>query len=263
MIEHRRARRHRRKKRLQLVEQPLVEHARVRSRFIHVVLENVPAGEDQVVESGQRNKLFNLRRTPVGALAQSHRSHLSQRPDRFCQPLANRLHARHKRGRNRTHARDHYSQLPFRGLDRAVGLRVTARLRLRLHVILNFCEECFRCCRRFCGLVPCRHILAASSVRICMDVQTLYVLVSGGTFANESGQTRRKSVQRGGRIIERRRSPCCGRVQLTIRSCRAARLRLRGTAAAPFSTCVCSSDEHDKYFALDSGANFLHSEITS
>jgi hypothetical protein len=29
--------------------------------------------------------------------------------------------------------------------------------------------------------------LAASSVTICMDVQTLYVLVSGGSFANRAG----------------------------------------------------------------------------
>jgi hypothetical protein len=37
-----------------------------------------------------------------------------------------------------------------------------------------------------------------------MDVQTQYVLVSGRTIANKSGQTRRISVQRGSGIIKRR-----------------------------------------------------------
>jgi hypothetical protein len=37
----------------------------------------------------------------------------------------------------------------------------------------------------FADLFRVAILLAASSVRICMDVQTLYVLVSGRTFANE------------------------------------------------------------------------------
>jgi hypothetical protein len=87
VIEHGGARLHRGKKRLQLVEQPLVEHSGVRGRFVHVVFENVPAGEDQVVEAGQRDEFLDLRRAAIGALAEPHRSHLRERADRFRQAL--------------------------------------------------------------------------------------------------------------------------------------------------------------------------------
>jgi len=46
----------------------------------------IPAGKDQIVEPGQRNKLFDLGRTPICALAQPHRSILRQRPYGFASP---------------------------------------------------------------------------------------------------------------------------------------------------------------------------------
>ena len=51
VIEDGRARSDGREKWLQLLEQTIVEHPRIRGRFVHVVFENVPSGEDQIVKS--------------------------------------------------------------------------------------------------------------------------------------------------------------------------------------------------------------------
>jgi hypothetical protein len=112
-------------------------------------------------------------------------------------------------------------------------------------------------------------ILAASSVRIFRDVQTLYVLVLGGTFANDSGQTRRKSLQWRRRNIERKamsedNHPSICRKSLPSDSFQAVvRLSIQGRAERPEALSLVSADASNEIFALDTGADFLHSEITS
>ena len=78
VIKDRGAWRHRRQERFQLIEQALIEHARVRSCVVHVVLEDVPSGEDQIIESSERDEFLHLRRTAVGALAEAHGAHLCE-----------------------------------------------------------------------------------------------------------------------------------------------------------------------------------------
>ena len=63
---------------LQLGQQFLVEDARVRGGLIHVVLEDVPAGEDDVVQVGERNKVLDEGRVIVRALAKADGAHLRE-----------------------------------------------------------------------------------------------------------------------------------------------------------------------------------------
>jgi len=110
-------------------------------------------------------------------------------------------------------------------------------------------------------------ILAASSVRIFRDVQTLYVLVLDGTFANDSGQTRRKSLQRRRRNIERKAMgednfPSICRKSLPSDSFQGV-VRLFLKAKRPEVPSLASADASNEIFALDTGADFPHSEITS
>ena len=69
VIEYGRARGHRRQKRLELLQHPVIEHARIRRSLVHVVFEDVPPREDQIVERGERNELLHFWRASIGALA--------------------------------------------------------------------------------------------------------------------------------------------------------------------------------------------------
>src|SRR5215813_3399664 len=69
-VEHSLARFDRPQKRLDLVEQLLLEHSGMDGRFVRVFLKDVPAGEDQVFEAGQRDELADLGRPALGALTQ-------------------------------------------------------------------------------------------------------------------------------------------------------------------------------------------------
>ena len=122
VIEHGSARLNRREKRLQLLEQAVVEHARIGRGFVHVVFEDVPAGEDQIVESGERDKFLHLGRAPVGALAQAHGAHLRERSDGLRQAFADGLDAGDEGGGHRAHARNHHAELALGGLDGAVSV---------------------------------------------------------------------------------------------------------------------------------------------
>ncbi len=87
LVEDRLARLDGRQERLHLVEQRMVEHAGIARRRVHVVVEDVPAGEDQVAQVGQRHKVLDLGRAALGALAQADGAHLRQRPDGLAMPL--------------------------------------------------------------------------------------------------------------------------------------------------------------------------------
>ena len=64
------------KERLDLVQQFLFEHAGFLGGGVHIVFENIPAGEDQIVKIGQRNKILDQGRAAVGALTQTNGGHL-------------------------------------------------------------------------------------------------------------------------------------------------------------------------------------------
>ena len=117
LVEDRLARLDRRQERLHLLQQRAIEHACLARCGVHVVFEDVPAGEDQVVELRQRNKVLDLGRAAVGALAQADGAHLRQRADGAGNPLANGFHAGDERGGHRAHAGDHDAQLAVRGSD--------------------------------------------------------------------------------------------------------------------------------------------------
>src|ERR1035441_6320526 len=53
---------------LHFVEQVALEHARIAGSRVHVVFKNIPAGEDQIVESGERDKFVNFRRAAISAV---------------------------------------------------------------------------------------------------------------------------------------------------------------------------------------------------
>ncbi len=89
-----------------LFEQRSLQHAGVGRRFVGVIFKNVPAAEDQVFHSGQRNEILDLGRPAIGALAEPDGAQLRQGPDRLAEPTLYRLHAGHERGADRAHARN-------------------------------------------------------------------------------------------------------------------------------------------------------------
>ena len=117
LVEHRLARLDRREERLHLLQQRAIEHARFAGGRVHVVFENVPAGEDQIVKPGQRHEIVDLGGAAFGAFAQADGAHLSQRSDGLGDAFAYRFDAGDKRGRDRAHAGDHDSQLALRRRD--------------------------------------------------------------------------------------------------------------------------------------------------
>ena len=143
VIEHRLARLHRRKQRLDLVEQVAFEDAGVGGRRVHVVFENIPASEYQVIETRQRHEFLQFRRAAISALPQPDRSHLGERAYGLRQTFADGFDAGHERRSHRAHARKHDAQL-------ALGRRHAAAA----VVAFNLCR-CFY--RRTRVLLPCRH----------------------------------------------------------------------------------------------------------
>ena len=130
--------------RLELLERLLVEHLGVRGGLVDVVFEDVPAGEDDVVQIGERNKILDQRRLVVGALAQADGAHLRERADGLGKPAANGFNAGNHRGGDGAQADDHYSQLALCGRDfmqqRSCG-------RLALSCAHRFSYPSFDCCR--------------------------------------------------------------------------------------------------------------------
>src|SRR5258708_32484982 len=66
---------------LHFIEQIALQHTGVAGRRVHVVFENVPAGEDPIIQPGERNELLDFWRPAVGALSQTNGSHLRVRAD--------------------------------------------------------------------------------------------------------------------------------------------------------------------------------------
>jgi hypothetical protein len=91
LIEDRRHRLDRFQKRLDLRQMIVVQHLGMSRRLVNVVVKNIPAGKDNIVQARQRHKVLDQRRIAIRALAQPNRAHLRQRTDRLRQSLANRL----------------------------------------------------------------------------------------------------------------------------------------------------------------------------
>ena len=127
-------------KRLHLIEELSIQHPGFRCCGVHVVIENVPTGKDQIIQVRQRDKLLHSGRAGVSAFPQTDRSHLSQRSDRLGEALAYCLNSSDKRSGHGTHAWDHHAELAFWRLDLPAGL---PRI-------------------RFCIPGPYRHLWAAS-----------------------------------------------------------------------------------------------------
>jgi hypothetical protein len=118
LVEDRRQRLDRFQEGLQLRQRLLVQHLGVRGGLVDVVLEDVPAGEDHVVEFGQRHKILDQRRFVVGALAQANRPHLRQRSDRLGQSAADGLHSGDHCGGDGAQADHHHTQFARGGRNR-------------------------------------------------------------------------------------------------------------------------------------------------
>src|SRR5580704_1903329 len=86
VIEDSGARRDLLQERLDLLEEIAVEDTGLGGSVEHVVFEDVPTGEDQVLERSERNEFLDFRRASFGALAQADGAHLGNRANRFRNP---------------------------------------------------------------------------------------------------------------------------------------------------------------------------------
>ena len=139
------------------VEQVALEDSGVAGGGVHVVFENIPAGEDQIVEAGKRDEVFNFGRAAVGALAETDGSHLGEGADGVGDSLAYGFDACHERGGNGAHAGDHHAELALGRFDRVSGAAVIAAG--QLHFDQGLLQFVHSSCR---GLLQLRHSVAAS-----------------------------------------------------------------------------------------------------
>ena len=79
--------------RANLLEQRRLEDAGRLRRRVAVVVEDVPAAEDEIVERRQRHDVADLGRPAFGPFAEADGAHLRQRADGFRQTFANSEHA--------------------------------------------------------------------------------------------------------------------------------------------------------------------------
>ena len=106
----------------QLLEHVVVEHAGAAGGDVGVVLEHVPAAEDEVVELGERHVVVDQRHVVVGAGADADGAHLGERADRLGQALADGEAAGDEGGADGAHAGQQDAQLAGGRGDVDVGL---------------------------------------------------------------------------------------------------------------------------------------------
>src|SRR5258708_22585890 len=95
----------------------VAQHTGLRSGLVSVILEKIPAGENQIVKIGQGDKLLNFWRMVIGALAEADGTELRQRTNRRRLAFANQLHAGHKCRGHRSHSRQQDPKLSLRWRD--------------------------------------------------------------------------------------------------------------------------------------------------
>ena len=74
---------------------------------VEVAAEDVPAGEDEVVEFGEGDEVLDERAVGVGALAEADGSHLGEGADGLCESLTNGFDSGDERGADRSHSGGH------------------------------------------------------------------------------------------------------------------------------------------------------------
>ena len=114
LIEHRRHRLDRFELAADLLELRRLQHAGGLGGSVGIVLEDVPAAEDDVVEVGERNELVDFWRAGLGALAEANGAHLGERTDRQRESLADREHAGNRRCRDGAKADEQHAKLAAR-----------------------------------------------------------------------------------------------------------------------------------------------------
>ena len=107
----------------ELLDSFLFENLGMRGRLVDVVFEDVPAGEDDVIQTGERNEILDQRRLVIGALAQANGAHLGERANRFGETAPHRFHSSDHRGGYGAQSHHHDSQLSCGGIDFCSGLR--------------------------------------------------------------------------------------------------------------------------------------------
>ena len=101
-----------------LVEQRWFDDARRPRGGVAVVLEDIPAAEDEIVERRERHDVADLRRTVVGPFAETDRAHLRQRADGFGESFANSEDAGDERGADGAEPDEQDTEFPACGSDR-------------------------------------------------------------------------------------------------------------------------------------------------
>ena len=81
--------------------------------LVSIVGENVPAAEDQVVQSRQGDKVLDQWRAFFRALAEAYGTHLGQRADWIAQACLDCFDAGDESGGHGPHAGDEYAEFPF------------------------------------------------------------------------------------------------------------------------------------------------------
>ncbi len=99
-IEHRLHRLDGRERFFQLREQGRLQHLGIDGGFVGGVFVDVPASEDQIVETGQRHEILDLGRAAIGALSQADGRKLRERADRQSEAALDCFHAGDEGGGN-------------------------------------------------------------------------------------------------------------------------------------------------------------------
>src|SRR5204862_4447231 len=91
----------------------LLEDLGMRGTLVDVVFEDVPPGEDDVVQISNGHEIFDKGRFVVSALAETNGSHLRKRADGFGETAAHCFNAGDHGGGNGTEPDDHDAELAF------------------------------------------------------------------------------------------------------------------------------------------------------
>ncbi len=100
-----------------LLEQRRVEDTSGLRGFVAVVVEQVPAAEDDVVQAGDGQDVGDAGRASLGALAEANGAHLRERADRLRETLADGENAGDDGGADGAKADEEDAKLALRGLN--------------------------------------------------------------------------------------------------------------------------------------------------
>jgi hypothetical protein len=93
------------------------EHAGVEGGGVHVLLEDVPTAEHDIVERREAHELVHRGNPILGALSEAYSSELCQRADRLGESFSDPHDSGDECGRDCAHAGKQDAELPFCRLD--------------------------------------------------------------------------------------------------------------------------------------------------